>query len=442
MLTAYGALAGGVRLSDADIDQLFSPLAKAGHLALAVSGGADSTALMHLVHHWISKRSAAPKISVLTVDHGLRAGAGAEARRVGASAAALGFPHHILRWRGEKPVRGVQEAARAARYGLMCGWCRDHGASHLLLAHHRQDQAETLMMRAARGSGPDGLCGMAALSRREGVWLARPLLELEPEALRGFLSERDLGWIEDPSNRDRRYERVRVRARLAAEGAARAEAERLLGAVAGLTRARLRREAAIDALMRRAVIASEGGFCHFDPAALRDAGAEAASRALRRMVTGVGGSAYPPRSKALEGLAERLLSDAMPGATLGGCRFFSRRGRIWAVREGRNAGEETLLQGAESRIWDRRFAVRAPQEARPVAVRALGTDWPAIRRRFNALADVPAAAGRSLPGFFSGGALLALPFAGFGGDGFKAEFLHGEALGGRDGDGIKPVRSR
>ncbi|HZD25370.1 MAG TPA: tRNA lysidine(34) synthetase TilS, partial [Alphaproteobacteria bacterium] len=145
----------------------FAPFEATPALAVAVSGGADSLALALLADGWARRRGGVA--TALTVDHGLRPEAAAEARRVGRWLAARGIPHRILRWRGDKPATAVQAKARAARYALLADWCRRHGVLHLLTAHHRGDQAETVLMRLAHGSGVDGLAGMARQRRLEGL---------------------------------------------------------------------------------------------------------------------------------------------------------------------------------------------------------------------------------------------------------------------------------
>ena len=152
-------------IGDAALLSAFSPLEGYSSAALAVSGGPDSMALMHLASRWLSLKGRGPaSISVLTVDHGLRPESAAEAAFVGARAGALGFTHATLAWTGEKPKTGIQAGAREARYGLMTAYCREHGIACLVTAHTEDDQAETFLMRLRRGSGLDGLASMAAVS--------------------------------------------------------------------------------------------------------------------------------------------------------------------------------------------------------------------------------------------------------------------------------------
>ncbi|QOZ66204.1 tRNA lysidine(34) synthetase TilS [Bradyrhizobium arachidis] len=208
-------------ISAREAKQLFAGLKSAPALVLAVSGGPDSVALMWLAARWRRSFSRAPRLLVVTVDHGLRPEAAREAREVKRLAAELGLPHRTLRWRGEKPKTGLPAAAREARYRLLAETARKAGASHVLTAHTRDDQAETLLMRMLRGSGLAGLSAMARLSTRDGVVLARPLLDVPKSQLVATLRRAKIGFADDPTNRDANFTRPRLRAllpQLAAEG--------------------------------------------------------------------------------------------------------------------------------------------------------------------------------------------------------------------------------
>lgn len=187
------------------------PLGDAEPFAVAVSGGPDSLALLLLAHVAFGDR-----VRALTVDHGLRAAAAAEAARVAAYAAALGLPHATLRWAGPHPAANLQAAAREARYALLRDWCADHGVAWLATAHHRDDAAETLLLRLARGAGTGGLSGIRA--RRDlgrGVTLLRPLLASTRADLAAVAAAAGWAAADDPSNRDPRFDRTRARGLLA-----------------------------------------------------------------------------------------------------------------------------------------------------------------------------------------------------------------------------------
>ena len=200
---------------------LFADWKAAPALLLAVSGGPDSIALMWLAARWRRGLRQGPRLVAVTVDHGLRAEAAAEAREVKRLARTLGLEHRTLRWTGVKPKAGLPAAARSARYRLLARAARQSGATHILTAHTRDDQAETLLMRLLRGSGIAGLAAMARESERDGVLLARPFLDVAKSQLIATLTRARLGFADDPTNRDLHFTRPRLRALmpvLAAEG--------------------------------------------------------------------------------------------------------------------------------------------------------------------------------------------------------------------------------
>ncbi|WP_035675498.1 tRNA lysidine(34) synthetase TilS, partial [Bradyrhizobium liaoningense] len=198
-------------ISAREAKRLFAGLRAAPALVLAVSGGPDSVALMWLAARWRRSLARGPLLTVVTIDHGLRREAAREAREVKRLAAGLGLPHRTLRWRGTKPKAGVPAAAREARYRLLADAARAAGASHVLTAHTRDDQAETLLMRLFRGSGLAGLSAMAPLSERDGIVLARPLLDVPKSQLIATLRRAKVDFAEDPTNRDAAFTRPRLR---------------------------------------------------------------------------------------------------------------------------------------------------------------------------------------------------------------------------------------
>ena len=204
-------------LRDEEANALFSGLENSRGLILAVSGGPDSTALLVLAARWAKRLKRAPKLVAVTIDHGLRAEAAREAAAVKRLARRLGVAHRTLRWRGRKPKTGLQEAARIARYRLLAETAASAGYAHILTAHTLDDQAETVLFRLARGSGLMGLAGMAHASPlpvgadRIG-FLLRPLLQISKARLVASLRAAGIAYSDDPSNRDPRFTRARLRA--------------------------------------------------------------------------------------------------------------------------------------------------------------------------------------------------------------------------------------
>jgi len=208
-------------ISAQNAKRLFADWKAAPAIVLAVSGGPDSIALMWLAARWRSTLARGPRLIAVTVDHGLRAEAAAEARDVKRLARTLDLPHRTMRWTGEKPKTGLPAAARTARYRLLAQAARASGATHILTAHTRDDQAETLLMRLLRGSGIGGLAAMARESERNGVLLARPFLHVSKSQLVATLKKAKIGFADDPTNRDTNFTRPRLREImpvLAAEG--------------------------------------------------------------------------------------------------------------------------------------------------------------------------------------------------------------------------------
>lgn len=320
------------------IDRCFEGLEDVPGLLLAVSGGPDSMALMHMAAAWARGRDRRPSLHVATVDHGLRPESRREAELVAAAAADLGLPHAILDWAGPKPTSRIQEKARAARYGLLAARARAVGATHVLTAHHADDQAETVLLRLGRGSGIAGLAGMRRRAPLAAdVQLARPLLGVTKAELVEFCRARAIAFVDDPSNHDQVFARAKLRAH--------AKVLASLGFdTSGLARLAQRMARADDALEaeaeRRERVASPvraAGHYEADLAAAADAPPEIALRLLRRAIEHVAGTA-PPRLDRLEALSDAVWAALRAGAahraTLGGTRvMLDTAGRLAIVFE-------------------------------------------------------------------------------------------------------------
>jgi tRNA(Ile)-lysidine synthase len=314
-------------------------------LAVAVSGGADSVCLALLANDWARQRGGA--ITALIVDHGLRAESAREAAMVVDWLRARAIAAVVLRWDGTKPASGIQEAARDARYRLLAAWCREAGVLHLLLAHHRDDQVETAALRAARGSGPDGLAGMSAIVEHADHRVLRPLLSVPSARLRETLRALGQEWIEDPSNRNPAFARVRMRAALAGQ-------HRPWPAEAG--RGRIAAEAAVATLLAQTVTIHPEGWAAIDADAWKAASSrDLARRALIRVLQTVGGGSYPPRSERLESVLDAFLETRLGrGRTFAGCRLVPHGQAVLAVREAGRA-EAMAVDRSGSYVWDDRF---------------------------------------------------------------------------------------
>lgn len=337
-------------------------------IAVAVSGGADSMALALLAHRWALARGG--RAHALTVDHRLRPESGDEAAQVGVWMAALGIGHHCLVREGARPAGDLQAAARAARHALLEGWCRAGGVLHLLLAHHREDQAETLLLRLARGSGVDGLAAMAPIAERPFVRLLRPLLGVPRARLAATLERDGQPWIDDPSNADRAYARVRLRGllpELAAEGMS---AARLAATARRMGRARAALEAMVSALLAACAAPHPAGFVRLDPMPLCAAPPEIGLRALSRVLACAGGAEHGPRMERLERLWQALRDGLDRPRSLAGCLLLPQRDALLVCREPRAVAEPVAAQPGGEVVWDGRF--RATFAGRPDPAARLG----------------------------------------------------------------------
>ncbi len=362
-------------------------------LALAVSGGSDSMALALLSRDWVRRRKG--RAIALIVDHGLRADAAAEARLVGRRLDALGLPHRILRWTGAKPASGIQAAARAARYALLAGWCRRNGALHLLTAHQCDDQAETVAMRIAHRSGEAGLAAMSLVAARDGVRLVRPLLALYRRELRAFVAAYGVAWVDDPSNEDDRFERIRVRRALKA-----ADTKRMLRRAATAGAARETRDDAVADLLARMRPMPEGWLA-LPPELFADAALPVARDALRRCLLCIGGDEHAPRGERLDRLLAALREPGgFRGRTLGGCRIVGWRGSLLICREPAAIEPAVRIARGGPLRWDRRFELRFGDAGiAGYTIRPLGTlDTVAgPLRRARRAAGLPGAVSAGLP---------------------------------------------
>lgn len=376
-------------------------------IAVGVSGGADSMALTMLAHRWAVERGGS--VLALTVDHGLRQDAADEAAVVGRRLAAWGVRHETLRWEGDKPRSGIQDAARGARRLLLSERCRAEGILHLALAHHRDDQAETVLLRLSRGSGPDGLAAMAAFRWDRDVRLIRPLLDLSHVRLVATCAVLGQSWVEDPSNRNPAYARARLRAAgqaLAGEGLS-AEALALTAWRCARSRSALEHQTA--GLLAESVAIQPEGWAMVDAGRLLAAPDDLALRALGRVLVAVGGEPYAPKAEAVARLLKALRAAPGRGRTLGGCVLTPHRAGLAVAREPAAAVERLAVEPGRPVWWDRRFMIQARASATVARLGAEG--WAELRARNPDLErlKLPVAARESLPALWAGARLLACP---------------------------------
>lgn len=361
-----------------------------GPLAVAVSGGGDSMALLDLA---IRSR---PGVRAVTVNHGLRPEAAAEAATVAAFCAARGIPHATLHWTGPAATGNLMDQARNARARLIGAWAVGQGVSHVLLGHTQDDVAETFVMNLARAAGIDGLAGLRAAWQDQGVTWHRPLLGETRASLRAYLDARGIAWTDDPSNTDDRFTRARVRKTLAALHPL------------GLTPAALAASAARLALVRQALdeatasaaaqITTAAGAAMVRRDALMSHPVETQRRLLIALIRWIATARHPPREAQLRTLTDALAKGR--DATLAGVRFRQRDSRVTVSREPRAVRSGDL--------WDNRWHVTGPGGAEVRAVGAALKHVPGWRAL-----NLPRQVLEVTPGLWQGDRLVAAPAAGW-----------------------------
>jgi tRNA(Ile)-lysidine synthase len=347
-------------------------------LVVAVSGGSDSVALLLLAQAWLETACPEAGILAVTVDHGLRPESGAEARDVAALCARLHIKHRIMRWEGDKPASGVAAAARDARYRLLAEAAGSAETDIVLTGHTLDDQIETVAMRKLRGEGR-GLAGMAPATLFEGrTWIVRPLLGLRRERLRDFLRQNEVGWADDPTNINVKYERPRVRAGLRS-GAERGD---LLPGIETAQRRRIDLGGRAAVILRETVTLAAPGLLRLDRKFDESADAEAAVYALRILLAASGGSEQLPDEERTAGLFRRLNGGTLR-ATLSRSVVDARKGGIYLRREAR--GLPPAMPVADGMIWDGRYRLSYPNPSSGLRVAPFGAE--------NARKVAPAVAG-------------------------------------------------
>lgn len=388
-------------------------------IGVAVSGGSDSTALLLLLSDFAAEAGIA--LHVVTVDHGLRPEAAGEARDVAALAARLGHSHDTLRWTGWDGQGNLQDAARRGRYDLIAEWAADRGICTVALGHTADDQAETILMRLARAAGADGLSGMPVQRRHRGILFLRPMLGLRRHVLRAMLRHRGQGWVEDPSNHDTAFDRVRARQAL--------EHLQPLGLTVPALVAVASNSAAIRDTLdwyafteARSCVRIACGDVVIPLRALRRLRPEILRRILIAALQWLTGADYPPRRRAMELLAESVRHGS--DMTLHGCHAMVKNGDLRLMREAKAVEGLSAAPGA---VWDGRWRLTPPPgRAVPegAEIRALGSAGLAECPEWREAAP-PRASLMAAPAVWCGDRLLAAPLAGRP-EGWAAELVRGE----------------
>ncbi|MEM1351483.1 MAG: tRNA lysidine(34) synthetase TilS [Pseudomonadota bacterium] len=382
---------------DRVIDAALLPDAPA-RLGVAVSGGGDSLALLVLLARF-AKRQGLPLFAA-TVDHGLRQEAAAEARHVGSISAQLHVPHKVLKWDGWDGQGNLQDAARRARYGLLADWARSEGIPMVALGHTIDDQAETVLMRLGRAAGVEGLSAIPERFDRFDITWQRPLLGESRAALRDFLKSENIPWVDDPSNEDPAFDRIKARQALKVLAPLGITPAALAQTAENMRRAR----AALDA--RRAQVLKEiaqitAGAIAIPLARLQAEPDEIQRLALVSCLNWVARNDYSPRRRSVAAARQALV--AKGSATLDGCRLLIKDGTLWVFRE-YHAVETSKCRSDQ--LWDGRWQIAGPDKG--VEIAALGAEGLAQCSDWRAT-SLPRAALLATPAVWCGTEMVAAP---------------------------------
>ncbi len=377
----------------------FAPFETCPDLAIAVSGGADSMALAVLGKAWAEAMGGRARAFI--VDHGLRPESGDEADLVAERCRAIGLEADILVWTGGKPARGIQAAAREARYDLLATACRRARVLHLLVAHHRDDQAETVALRAERGSTGPGLAGMTAAMEWRGLRVLRPLLEFGKDRLVATVRSRALAWVEDPSNANPAFSRVRLRQ----------SGKKLPAAAEIRTHQRRRLQAELQAAkdLVTCVVLHPAGYAVFDDLAWQKLNGERRLFVLNRLAMTIGGLQYAPRQDRLGRFLDRLdHPENFSSGTLGRC-YWQRCGkRLRVTRENRHLPSRAPVEAGKTTRWDGRFQIKSAIPGLSVGI--LGREGWRFLRDSGLDRGLPQRAAVVLPAFYDLEGLAAVPY--------------------------------
>jgi tRNA(Ile)-lysidine synthase len=365
-------------------------LPKSETIGVALSGGGDSTALLHLC------LKAGLKVEAVTVDHRLRAESVAEAAAVAAGCQALGVQHEVRVWDHGAIQGNLMDQARRARMGLIGSWARDRGIGVVVLGHTRDDVAEGVLMGLARSAGIAGLSGMRRTWEDGGVRFLRPLLGVSRAELRSWLQAEGIGWIDDPTNDNDQFARVKARKALAALAPLGITTERLAEVAGNLASVQVAVSAQVAAAAAR-LVREAAGALYIDGALWTE------PEEVQRQVVVAGlrwltGAGYAPRASDVARLKDAMAEGR--DATLAGCR--ARDG--WLMREPRAVGAPVPV-GA---LWDGRWRVAGPEGE----VRALGAEGLRQVKDWRG-AGLPREVLVVTPGVWDGEVLLAAPLAAF-----------------------------
>ena len=331
-------------------------------IAVAVSGGIDSMALVLLAKKFMDTMVEGAKLTAITVDHGLRPSSTKEAKFVGKVMAQHGIWHRTLTWDGEKPEFNIEAVARKKRYELLTGFCKENGIKCLLVGHHAGDQAENFLIRLFRGSGIDGLASMKHENEINGIKILRPLLDVKKEELKDYLVKSGVKWIEDESNEDEKYLRNKIRKFLGELKDKDAIIERVNSAVNSIAKAKDIIKTELIRESKSIVKYFDEGYVELNAKKLSELDEELGLRLLAWVLMEISGNPYKPRFEKLKRIYDKIVANKLSKATtFYGCVLEAQDGdlgKIIIYREKNAIKNELASIGNGEFLWDNRFIVK------------------------------------------------------------------------------------
>jgi len=388
-------------------------------IALAVSGGPDSTAMMQIAA--LSKKLKNSNVTVIVIDHGLREESKNEANIVCKNAKLFGFKFKILKWDGVKPKTRIQEIARKTRYKLMTSWCKKKGIEKLFLAHHLDDQVETFLMRLGKGSGVDGLAVMDFVTETSSLKLVRPFLEIPKTRFIEILGITNLEWISDPSNFNSDYKRSRIRKILPILSKEGINSKQIGLVIKRMRSAKHALNSQTNTLLKKYLSNVDNVAYFLNKELFKDAKEkEILLRVLEKIFMNISGSIYPPRRNKLENILSWILeNNNVKAKTLTGVVVRKRKSEFIFYREPDDCYKSVNIRPLTSRYscWDDRFFLKA-NKSNNLQIRALGDVGITILKEEKILKrqgfqNVPLSAWKTVPGVWSKKRLISVPTLGY-----------------------------
>lgn len=350
-------------------------------LGIAFSGGLDSLALLFLLKKFSEKNKL--KLISMIVDHGLRYNSSKDSIDTKIISEKIGVEARIFRWEGEKPRSGIMEKARDARYEILTDACKKLGIKNLFLAHHLDDQIETYLMREKRSKNHLGLACMESVSINNGVCLVRPFLEKPKKLLKDICQKNKLKWIEDPSNFNQKFERVRIRKYLQ-----KTKLEKKIFIESRINYFRNKKKEMdihLNKFIKEEIIFFPYGLFSFDRGVFKDCISLFQIELIRKLLRICSGKKYPPSYKSSKSLKEKIISGNIKNNTLHSCIVSINNNRVLIYRESNktqnNVDDDFVVLPNEVKIWDHRFIVKSFEKTLHLK-KIVNKDWNFIKKLF------------------------------------------------------------